>query len=396
MAVSFEDGLLLVADVSTLFSLVILLYKLRWFTGGDDKPGDGAGDKAAASDISLNTQAGLTLAHFVRYSDMFRKPKRTIEPLAKWAQGLPHWKQLKPKHLVSLHKAGAAYATVTKVFALTGMLAIALCLGMRRWSFPSLGARDPVPLHILVAIATVGAAGIHSFVLMEPTLKPWEVAKTASFLLEALSLFPQLIADRMPATPPAAAADEADEPVAEEDLDDAVSARRKSPPQLDFQGYPIDWFVVAGRRPAEGRRPRGDRWHPGAAAAQWHVWRCDRQGGGRQRATERQAREHRGGDCGTQAGQPHRRQVRAQGRGRRGRRRGGGGRGRRAGEVLGRAAALRLPRAGARHPDGALVVQIIHGYHQRQGRRHEKHGSEVRRRGLYGALRPGKIQRIAD
>ena len=130
MAIAFEDALLLAADVATLLSLVVLLFRLRWFTGGDGRPGDGAGDKAAAADISLNAQAGLALSHFVRYADMFRKPKRTIEPIAKWAQALPHWKKLRPKHLVSLHKAGAAYA---------GLAALcAVACGPSQARFPSL------------------------------------------------------------------------------------------------------------------------------------------------------------------------------------------------------------------------------------------------------------------
>lgn len=191
MAATLESVLLLLADVAQLLSLGVLLWSLRWFTGGDD------GDRRAAAAVSLNSQSGVALAHFLRWMDIFRKPKRTLEPVARWAQKLPHWKKFRLKHIVALHKSNLAYAAFFKIFCLTGMLAVTFVLAMRRWSFPSLAARDPVPLHLLIAISAAGAVGVHSYVLMEPTLKPYEVAKTASFLLEVLAIFPQLVADRM-------------------------------------------------------------------------------------------------------------------------------------------------------------------------------------------------------
>ena len=210
---SVEDVLLVLADVAQLLSLVVMLYRLRWFTGGDE------GDRKVAAGVSLNTQCGLTLAYGMRWVDLFRKPKRSLEPVVKWAQKLPHWKKFRLKHLVSLHKSGLAYAAVFKMFCLSGMLAISIVLAMRRWSFPSLGSRDPVPLHFLVALAGAGAVGLHTFALMEPTLKPYEVAKTASFLLEVLAIFPQLVADRMsPPTKETAEATEDDLPLPEAEV----------------------------------------------------------------------------------------------------------------------------------------------------------------------------------
>ena len=231
MAAGVEDVALVLADVAQLLSLVLLLGRLRWFTGGED------GDRKVAAGVSLNTQCGLALAHGMRWADLFRKPKRALEPVAKWAHKLPHWKQFRMKHLVALHKSDLAYAAFFKVFCLSGMLAVTLVLAMRRWSFPSLGSRDPVPLHFLIALAGAGAVAFHSFALMEPTLKPWEVAKTASFLLEVLAIFPQLVADRMPlltADTAKAAQDDLPFPEAEASVGDRVEIHGiQARPQLN-------------------------------------------------------------------------------------------------------------------------------------------------------------------
>jgi hypothetical protein len=249
MAANFEDALLLLADISHLLSLVVLLWKLRWFTGGDDE-----GDRRAAADVSLNSQMGLAVAHGVRWMDLFRKPKRSLEPVAKWAQKLPNWKKLRPKHLVALHKAELAYGAIFKVFCLSGMLAVMFVLLMRRWSFPSLSSRDPVPLYFLVALAAAGAAGIHSLVLMEPVLKPYEVAKTASFLLEVLAIFPQLIVDRTAELPPAPATptgadDTTDEPESEVGAGDRVEIHGiQARPQLNGMFGTVTGPSASGER----------------------------------------------------------------------------------------------------------------------------------------------------
>ena len=57
MAAGLDDVLLLLADVAQLLSLVVLLYRLRWFTGGDE------GDRKVAAGVSLNTQCGMMTAH---------------------------------------------------------------------------------------------------------------------------------------------------------------------------------------------------------------------------------------------------------------------------------------------------------------------------------------------
>ncbi len=198
-----------------------------------------------------DVRAGLTLAHGMRWVDLFRKPKRSLEPVAKWAQKLPHWKKFRLKHLVALHKSDLAYAAVFKVFCLSGMVAISLVLAMRRWSFPSLSSRDPVPLHFLVALAGAGAVGVHSFALMETTLKPYEVAKTASFLLEVLAIFPQLVADRT--TPPTAdkAASEEDLPLpeAEVSIGDRVEIHGiQARPQLNGMFGTVEGHSASGDR----------------------------------------------------------------------------------------------------------------------------------------------------
>eukprot|EP01043_Picozoa_sp_COSAG02_P061331 COSAG02_NODE_8221_length_2654_cov_1.570646_1_plen_481_part_00 len=187
----------------------------------------------------------------MRWVDLFRKPKRSLEPVVKWAQKLPHWKKFRLKHLVALHKSDLAYAAVFKAFCLSGMIAISLVLAMRRWSFPSLSSRDPVPLHFLVALAGAGAVGVHSFALMETTLKPYEVAKTASFLLEVLAIFPQLIADRTTPPPTDKAASEEDLPLPEAEVSigdrveiDGIQAR----PQLNGMFGTVEGHSASGDR----------------------------------------------------------------------------------------------------------------------------------------------------
>ena len=145
-----EDALGLVADCCHFLAFAALLFKLCVFARSDQQK------ERACRDVSLKTQVGLTAAYALRYMDLWRKPKRSLEPLLKYASKLPSWRKLSAANLVALHKAGAAYALVIKVFVLTGGIACSTVLLWRRYWYPSISDGDPVPFHMIVSFALIG------------------------------------------------------------------------------------------------------------------------------------------------------------------------------------------------------------------------------------------------
>ena len=83
-----EDALGLVADCCHFLAFAALLFKLCVFARSDQQK------ERACRDVSLKTQVGLTAAYALRYMDLWRKPKRSLEPLLKYASKLPSWRKL--------------------------------------------------------------------------------------------------------------------------------------------------------------------------------------------------------------------------------------------------------------------------------------------------------------
>ena len=90
-----EDALGLVADCCHFLAFAALLFKLCVFARSDQQK------ERACRDVSLKTQVGLTAAYALRYMDLWRKPKRSLEPLLKYASKLPSWRKLSAANLVA-------------------------------------------------------------------------------------------------------------------------------------------------------------------------------------------------------------------------------------------------------------------------------------------------------
>jgi hypothetical protein len=184
MELSADDALLVLADTSHVLAFIFLLIKLRWGQQGAAK---------RRSDLSHKTQVLLMLAFFARNIDLFQKPKKNFRPLLEFVQKLPAWRSLGVGNLLGLYSTGAAYGCMLRVLVLSSCLSSAMSIVLS-WIGGHRGPADPIPLTVLASLSLFLAAGIHSQVLHEDifSTKPALILHTASFLLEALALLPQM------------------------------------------------------------------------------------------------------------------------------------------------------------------------------------------------------------